>query len=142
MGKLKFVFLGLITIGAIGYACKKEPVDSKIFVEKYLVGRWPLKFEIETVIKNGSDTITPSDTTKFLPADTTLFTNELKFIRGVDTVSYTIDATGENIAFSTPLDSTWNIEYLRKTSFKLVYIRKETSGADVISYITERDFSK
>lgn len=142
MRKLKFAFLGLITVGIIGYACKKEPVDPKLFVERYLEGRWPLRLQIETVIKNGSDTITLSDTTEFLPIDTTLFTNDLKFIRGADTVGYTIDATGENISFSAPLDSTWNIEYLRKTSFKLVYIRKETSGADVISYITERDFSK
>ena len=141
MNKLKFVFL-IIVLGVIGNACKKEPVDSKLFVENYLMGKWPLRAQIETIIKNSNDTISPSDSTIFVPIDTTEFTEDFKFIRGVNMVDFTVDATGENITFSTAPDSTWNIGYLRNTGFKLVYIRKETIGADVISYITERDFSK
>lgn len=142
MGKLKFVLLGLFTLGIVGYACKKEPLDSKLFVERQLVGAWPLRLQIETIIKNGVDTVTPSDTTTFLPIDTTLFTNDLKFVRGATVVDFAVDAAGENITFATAPDSTWNISYLRKTSFKLVYVRKETVGTDVISHIVERDFSK
>lgn len=142
MAKLKLVFLFLIILGIVGYACKKEPVDSKLFVEKYLVGEWPLKFEIKTAIQNGNDTISHSDTTKFTPADTTTFTSDLKFIRGTNAVNFSVDATGENITFTSAPDSIWHIGYLRKTSFKLIYIRKENVGNDVISYITERDFAK
>lgn len=129
-------------LGMVGYACKKEPVDSKVFVEKYLVGQWPLRLQLTTVIKNGKDTITPTDTLKFNPADTTFFTNNFRFVRGADSVNFAVDTNGENITFSTTPDSTWYIGYLRRTNFKLVYVRKENVGNDVISYITERDFAK
>ncbi|WP_113663770.1 hypothetical protein [Pedobacter nanyangensis] len=140
MRKLKFVLMGLLTVGAIGYACKKEPVDSKLFVERYLIGKWPLRMEISSTITNG--TASPRDTTTFNPTDTTSFTSELKFTRRATTVDFTVDAAGENIKFSTSPDSTWHIEYLRTGYFKLVYTRKETVGNNVVSHIIERDFRK
>lgn len=140
MRKLKFVLMGLLTVGAIGYACKKEPVDSKLFVERYLIGKWPLRMEISSTITNG--TASPRDTTTFNPTDTTSFTSELKFTRRATTVDFTVDAAGENIKFSTTPDSTWHIEYLRTGYFKLVYTRKETVGNNVVSHVIERDFRK
>lgn len=139
--KFKIVFISLIAL-ATYTACKKEPVDSKVFVEKSLVGNWPLILQVETVLKNGKDTISPSDSLKFTVADTTTFTADLKFIRKTTSVNFAIDNLGENITFSTTPDSIWHIGYLRKSSFKLVYTRKETVGTDVLYYITERDFSK
>lgn len=140
MRKLKFVVMGLLTIGAIGYSCKKEPVDSKLFVERYLTGKWPLRLEIKRTT-TGSTASLP-DTTTFTPADTTTFTSDLKFIRRATAIDYAVDATGENIKFSSAPDSTWHIEYLRTGYFKLVYIRQETVGNVVTTYITERDFRK
>lgn len=140
MRKLKFVLMGLLTVGAIGYACKKEPVDSKLFVERYLIGKWPLRMEISSTITNG--TASPRDTTTFNPTDTISFTSELKFTRRATTVDFTVDAAGENIKFSTSPDSTWHIEYLRTGYFKLVYTRKETVGNNVVSHVIERDFRK
>jgi len=142
MRKLKFALMGLLTIGAIGYSCKKEPVDSKLFVERYLTGKWPLRLEIKTTIKNDSDTLSFPDTTVFTPADTTSFTSDLKFIRKAAAVNFAVDAAGENIKFSSTPDSTWHIAYMRTNYFKLVYIRKETVGSDVTSYIIERDFRR
>lgn len=142
MVKLRLVLFCLLTMGIIGYACKKEPIDSKLFVERHLVGIWPLRVQIETIIKNNNDTISPSDSTVFTPIDTTAFTSDLKFIRGTNVVDFMVDPTGENITFVSSPDSTLNIAYLRKTSFKLIYTRKETVGTDVISHIIERDFSK
>lgn len=140
MRKLKFVLMGLLTIGAIGYSCKKEPVDSKLFVERYLTGKWPLRAEIKSTITNNISS--PRDTTTFTPADTTTFTSDLKFIRRATAVDFTIDATGENIKFSSTPDSTWHIEYLRTGYFKLVYTRQETVGTTITSHIIERDFRK
>lgn len=140
MRKLKFVLIGLLTIVAIGYSCKKEPVDSKLFVERYLTGKWPLRAEIKSTITNSISS--PRDTTTFTPIDTTTFTSDLKFIRRAAAVDFTVDATGENIKFSSSPDSTWHIEYLRTGYFKLVYTRKETVGNNVISHIIERDFRK
>ncbi len=140
MRKLMFVLMGLLTIGAIGYSCKKEPVNSKLFVERYLTGKWPLRIEIKTTIKN--DTAGRPDTTTFTPADTTTFTSDLKFIRRATAVDFTIDATGENIKFSSTPDSTWHIGYLRTGYFKLVHTRKEIVGTNVILHVIERDFRK
>lgn len=140
MRKLKFVLMGLLTIGAIGYSCKKEPLDSKLFVERYLTGKWPLRLEIKRTI-TGSTASAP-DTTTFTPADTATFTSDLKFIRRATAIDFSVDATGENIKFSSSPDSTWHIEYLRTGYFKLVYTRQETVGSTVTSHIIERDFRK
>jgi len=140
MRKIKFVLLGLLTIGAIGYSCKKEPVDSKLFVERYLTGKWPLRVEIKSTITGSVSS--PRDTTTFTPADTTTFTSDLKFIRRATSVNFVVDSIGENIKFSSAPDSTWHIEYLRTNYFKLVYTRKETVGNTVILHVIERDFRK
>lgn len=140
MRKLKFVLMGLLTIGAIGYSCKKEPLNSKLFVERYLTGKWPLRAEIRSTITNSISS--PRDTITFTPADTTTFTSDLKFIRRATTMDFAIDETGENIKFSSTPDSTWHIEYLRTGYFKLVYTRQETVGSTVTSHIIERDFRK
>lgn len=140
MRKLNFVLIGLLTIGAMGYSCKKEPIDSKLFVEHYLQGKWPLRLEIKTITRN--DTVGRPDTTTFTPADTTVFTSDLKFTRRATSVDFAVDATGENIKFSSKPDSTWHIEYLRTGYFKLVYTHKETIGTNIILHKIERDFRK
>lgn len=140
MRKLKFVLMGLLTVGAIGYACKKDPVDSKLFVERYLQGNWPLRAEIKSTITN--DTSGRRDTTTFTPADTTSFTSDFRFIRRGTSVNFAVDSIGENIKFSSTPDSTWHIEYLRTGYFKLVYTRKEKVGSNEISHVIERDFRK
>ena len=142
MNKVKIIFLSLICFGAIGYACKKEPVDPKLFVENYLIGKWPLKLQVATVIRNVADTITPSDSTVFVTPNETGFTEKQQFVRGTSVVNFNIDATGENITFSGSPDSTWHIEYARKSSFKIIYTRKEPAGTDIISHVLTREFSR
>lgn len=145
MRKLKFVLLGLITVGIIGYACEKEPVDSKIFVEKYLVGQWPIKtyvqleYKNEQLVKNDTIDLTPESDTAKVRVN---YTNDLNFIKGQQTVKYLVDAEGKNITFSTTPDSTWAIAYLRNNYFKIVHTRKETVGTDVFKYVIEQEFSK
>jgi len=145
MRKLKFVFLGLATMGIIGYACKKEPVDSKIFVERYLIGQWPIKTYVKLDLKNG-DTLV-NDTLDLTPDSDTAkvrvrYTEDLNFIKGSQSVKYTIDAEGKNITFSTTPDSTWTIAYLRNNYFKIVHTREEKVGVDVFKYVIEQEFSK
>ncbi len=145
MGKLKFVFLGLITMGAIGYSCKKEPVDSKIFVEKYLVGRWYVNTYVELELTN-NDTTHKDTLYQIVAGDTARrwvrYTAAQKFVRNTDTVSFAIDEKGENITFAASPDSTWFIPYVRPNYFKTVFTRKETSGTDVKRYILEQEFRK
>ncbi|MNK25898.1 hypothetical protein D3C87_442280 [compost metagenome] len=144
MGKLKFVLLGLLTIGIIGYACKKEPVDSKIFVERYLAGQWPIKTYVLLEYKNG--TVLSNDTILPIPNDTAKvrvkYTADMTFIKNGDTIKYDIDAEGKNITFATTPDSTWSISYLRTNYFKIVHTRQETIGTDVHKYVIEQEFSK
>ncbi len=142
MNKVKVIFLCLISFGVIGYACQKEPTDPKFFVENYLIGKWPLKLQVATVIKNAADTITPSDSTVFVTPNETGFTEKQQFFRGTSVVNFNIDATGENITFSGSPDSTWHIEYARKNTLKIVYTRKETVGIDIMSHVLTREFSR
>lgn len=146
MGRLKFCFLGVIVVAIIGYACKKEPVDSKLFVERYLIGQWPIKTYVTLEYKNGViieskiDTILPiqDDTAKVRVR----YTEGMNFIKNGDTVKYSIDADGKNINFATAPDSTWAIAYLRNNYFKIVYTREETIGSDVHRYVIEQEFAK
>lgn len=146
MSKLKLSLLGIMTVGIIGYACKKEPVDSKLFVERYLVGQWPIKTYVTLEYKNGVvipstiDTILPiqNDTAKVRVR----YTQDLNFIKNGDTVKYSIDADGKNITFSTAPDSTWAISYLRNNYFKIVHTREETIGTEVHKYVIEQEFAK
>ncbi len=141
MSRFKYLGFAILLISAV-YACKKDPVDSQKFVENSLIGRWQIRHQILTVVKNGTDTITPSDTTFFNPVDTVDFTKSLKYVNRTDSVSFAADDLGERITFENTPDSTWFIGYLRKTSFKLIHTRKENIGADEVSYITERDYTK
>lgn len=144
MDKLKFVLIGFITVGIIAYSCKKEPLDSKLFVERYLVGQWPIKTYVLLEYKNGTmlsnDTILPiaNDTAKVRAK----YTEGMTFIKNGDTVKYTIDADGKNITFATAPDSTWAISYLRNNYFKIVHSRQETIGTDVHRYVIEQEFAK
>ncbi|MFN0291307.1 hypothetical protein [Pedobacter helvus] len=143
MSKIKFVLLGLVCIGIVGYACKKEPVNSQLFVERYLTGtdftRWPIQSYVRLELKN-TDTLVKDSID--LPVDTAVFNTNLKFIKGVDTIGFSIDETGDHITFSTQPDSTWIIEYLRPSTFKLVHERKETIGTEVTTYKIEQVFKK
>lgn len=144
MGKSKFVLIGLIATVIIGYSCKKEPVDSKLFVERYLVGQWPIKTYVMLEYKNG--TILSNDTILPIPNDTAKvrvkYTEGMTFIKNGDTVKYGIDAEGKNITFTTAPDSIWSISYLRNNYFKIVHTREETIGTDVHRYVIEQEFAK
>lgn len=143
MSKVKFVLLVLVSIGIIGYACKKEPVDSKLFVEQYLTGsdftRWPIQSYVKLEFKN-SDTLVKD--TIDLAIDTAIFHRDLQLIRGTLVVGFNVDAAGENITFATQPDSTWKIDYVRPNTFKLVHERRETVGTDVMTFKIEQIFKK
>lgn len=130
------------------YACKKEPVDSQEFVKNHFLGGWPLKKEISITRENGI--IIKNDTLEFgldspnvvLPLDTVQFTAEGLSIRnkGKDTVSYTIDATGDNITYSLASMGTWNIKTFQWRNIVLTQEKREVSGSNVIIYYKEEQF--
>lgn len=146
MSKLRVGFLGLVIVGIVGYACKKEPVDSKIFVERYLVGQWPIKTYVTLEYKNGVIINSKIDTILPIVGDTAKvrvkYTDAMTFIKNGDTINYSIDTDGKNITFATSPDSTWAISYLRNNYFKIVHTREETIGTDVHRYVIEQEFAK
>ena len=145
MDRSKFLLFGLLILGIIGYSCEKEPVDSKLFVERYLIGRWYVNTYVELEISN-KDTISKDTTYKVISSDTSRiwvrYTEDKKFISGTDTVAFSIDDKGLNINYKTTPDSTWTISYLRNNYFKIVHTREETIGTDVRKYVIEQEFSR
>jgi len=120
MKRLKIVLL-LSTCFALGfYACKKEEVNSQEVVQKQIIGRWPIKYNIKTTFTDNVETKNDTLTT-YNPIDTLVFTAEGHAIKQnktvISDVSYTISADGETITFSP--GSTLKITFLRKTSIGL-----------------------
>lgn len=145
MDRSKFLLFGLLILGIIGYSCEKEPVDSKLFVERYLIGRWCVNTYVELEISN-KDTISKDTIYKVISSDTSRiwvrYTEDKKFISGTDTVAFSIDDKGLNINYKTTPDSTWNMPYVRTNYFKTVFTRTETIGTDIKKYIIEQELKK
>lgn len=145
MDRSKFLLFGLLILGIIGYSCEKEPVDSKLFVERYLIGRWYVNTYVELEISN-KDTISKDTIYKVISSDTSRiwvrYTEDKKFISGTDTVAFSIDDKGLNINYKTTPDSTWNMPYVRTNYFKTVFTRTETVGTDIKKYIIEQELKK
>ncbi|MEJ5992917.1 hypothetical protein WG904_00710 [Pedobacter sp. Du54] len=130
-------------------ACKEEEINNQQFVQNYIVGKWPFKAMIYINRKNG--TITKNDTVIYgldspnvvLKLDTVQFTAEGKYIqKNVDTLNYTIDATGDNITYSRDSIGTWNIKFLRLKSIILTQEKTEKIGLDTYSYYKEQQLIK
>lgn len=143
MSKFKLLPAFLIGIAIVCFSCEKVPVDSRIFVERFLTGKdftkWPIQSYVKLELK-GKDTVHKE--TIDLAIDTVIFNTNSKYIRGTDTVNFSVDAAGENITFSTKPDSTWHIEYLRTSSVKLVHQRSETANGVTTNYKIEQVFKK
>lgn len=147
MDRSKFLLFGLLILGIIGYSCEKEPVDSKLFVERYLIGRWYVNTYVELEVTNNNKDTTRRDTIyQVISSDTSRiwvrYTEDKKFIRGTDTVAFSIDDKGLNINYETTPDSTWNMPYVRTNYFKTVFTRTETVGTDIKKYIIEQELKK
>lgn len=121
------------------FACKKAPIDHKIFAERYLEGYWQVKATIFIDKLNGNTY--RNDTLKII-GDTVVFTPDLKFWRLNTLVPFSVDNNGENIKFNTLPDSTWYINYMRKNEFQLLISKKDTLLSDVKEHNTYRTFTK
>ena len=148
---MKKIIFSITSLLIILSACKKEVINDQEFVKNHFIGKWPLKVSIKITVKNG-DTIvndkiiygldTPVVTVPTPPIDTLLFTADGKYTKKGMTVNYEIDATGDNISYSTTPPSTWKIEYLRNTSIILTQRRTEKVGADTFNYYVEEQLIK
>lgn len=93
--------------------------------------------------KNG--VITRNDTVIFgldspkRVVDTVRFTTGGKYIqKKIDTLSYTIDATGDNITYSRDSMGTWKIKFLRLKSIILSQEKTENIGSATFIYYKEQ----
>jgi hypothetical protein len=119
MKKLKtFALISLIAILAI-YGCKKEEVNNQQFVQGFIIGKWPLKYNIRT-ISNANFGDRNDTLITYNPIDTLVFTADGKVSRRnktvISTMSYSIDETGENITFTGTTATTLKLIYVRSTS--------------------------
>lgn len=137
MKRLSVFTFSIILIAIIVFGCKKEVLTSQEFVQRQIVGTWPLKYSIKTVYTNNipakADTLN-----KNLPIDTLIFSADGIVIKRnkvvISTTSYQIDAAGESITFGTPA-KTQKIIYVRPLSIGL---KTETTLGDVRTIIEDQ----
>jgi hypothetical protein len=151
MKKIVFSITLITSLFIILSACKKEVINDQEFVKNHFIGKWPLKVSIKITTKNGDTTVnekiiygldTPVVTVPTPRIDTVSFTADGKYTKKGDTVNYSIDATGDNISYSTTPPSTWKIEFLRNRSIILTQRRTEKIGADNFNYYIEEQLIK
>lgn len=148
MKKISLLIALFALTSIIIHACKKEEVSNQQFVQNYIVGKWPLKKAVNITIKNGDTTV--NDTINYgigtpttaLPIDTMLFTADGKYTKKGQTVTYTIDETGDNISYKTTPAETWHIKYLRLKSIILMQEKTEKIGSDSFIYYKEQQLIK
>ena len=142
----KYIFFAAVTV--IFYACQKEEVNSQQFVTNHFIGKWPLKKAIFKTTKNGI--VTVNDTliygldspAIFRRVDTVRFTDDGKCVKRGQALSYTIDATGDNLTYSIDSIGTWNIKFLRLKSIILTQEKTEKKGPDTFIYFKEEQLIK
>ena len=142
----KYIFFAVVAL--VFYACQKEEVNSQQFVTNHFIGKWPLKKAIFKTTKNGI--VTANDTLIYgldSPAivrrvDTVRFTDDGKCIKRGQALSYSIDANGDNLTYSSDSIGTWNIKFLRLKSIILTQEKTEKKGSDTFIYFKEEQLIK
>ena len=134
-----FASAALLSAFVLFFSCKKPPVDSKVFVERYLEGAWQIKATVFLDQLNG-DTL--RNDSLILQYDTVAFTRDSQFWRMNSLVPFSVDETGENMKFSTLPDSTWHIDYMKKNEFRLLISKSDTLSTGIYDYRIYRIFAK
>jgi hypothetical protein len=136
MKRLSILFLVCLAIAVI--SCKKTEIDPQIFVERHLIGAWPIKYSIQTIFIDGIEqTPVKGDTlTVYNPIDTLVFTEEGNAIRRnktiISTVGYSISADGETITFNSTPAVTKKITFVRTSSVGFGTETTTTVGGKVV----------
>ncbi len=136
-----FSFIALLSI----YSCKKEEGNGQEFVQNYIIGKWPLKYNIRTV--SNSNFGDKSDTLiRYNPIDTLVFTEDGKVKRVnktiISTMDYSIDATGENITFKGTTTVSLRLVFVRNTSLVIGTEVSSTSNGKTIKTIVADHYIK
>ncbi|MCY1520947.1 hypothetical protein D9M68_557420 [compost metagenome] len=142
---IAFITLIIFTVIAFN-ACKKEEITTQQFVQRHIIGRWPLKARIEITSKNGDTT--QNDTTRFtkddklFPIDTVIFSANGTYIIKESSFKYSVNHTGDSLSISSTPPKHWNIKFLRPQSIILSNERREKVGADIFIYYSEEQLIK
>ena len=133
---IPLILLVLATLSIL--ACKKEVLTPQQFVQKQILGNWPLKYSIRTVYTN--NIATKSDTlNKGLVIDTLVFSADGRVVKRnkieISSTTYTIDVAGEHITFGTTPTTTQNIIYVRPMSIGLT---TETTNGSVKTVVEDQ----
>lgn len=131
------IFVLVIIAACLG--CEDEVVDSQVFVNTRLQGRWPLKYRVTTVYNNNI-AATP-DTVDYDPVDTLIFTPDgMATVRNKTVISsstYSVDAGGQNITFNQTPPVTLQIRFIRYSSIGFGTETTTRNGANEIRTVVE-----
>lgn len=136
MKQLKFIGI-LVAVAIAISACKKEEEEPQVFIQKHILGAWPINYNIKTTFTE--EVLTKRDTlTIYNPVDTMVFTAEGKAIRRnktvISTVNYTISTDGETITLATtPTPTTYKFTFVHITSIGLGTETTTTVGGQKIT---------
>ena len=129
----------VLTVIVIFFGCKDEVIDSQVFVNERLLGRWPLKYRITTVYTN--NIAAAPDTVNYNPVDTLIFTSDgMATTRNKTVISsspYSVDARGENITFNQTPPLTLQIRFIRYSSIGFGTETTTKNGANEIRTVIE-----
>jgi PBP1b-binding outer membrane lipoprotein LpoB len=136
MKQLKSIGI-LMALAILISSCKKTEEEPQVFIQKHILGAWPINYNIKTTLTD--DVVTKRDTiTRYNPIDTLVFTAEGKAIKRnktiISTVDYTIAADGETITLATtPAATTFKFTFVHITSIGLGTETTTTVGGQKIT---------
>lgn len=118
MKKISYLLFAL-GFSSLFFACTKEEIDAKVFVQQKIIGTWPLKYRIQSTYHN--EILKRRDTLNTgLQVDTLVFDANGTFVKRYRTIlttgSYSIDETASNITFAGPPELTQKISFVRENS--------------------------
>jgi hypothetical protein len=141
MKTIKTVALILMICLFAFYSCKKEEVNNQEYVQKFIIGKWPLKYNIRTISNpnfgDKSDTLI-----RYNPIDTLVFTEDgtVKRVNKtlISSMSYSIDEAGENITFKGTTTNTLKLVFVRNTSLIIgTETISKSNGVDIKTTIAD-----
>ncbi|RZJ77062.1 MAG: hypothetical protein EOO47_17880 [Flavobacterium sp.] len=119
MKKFSYLLLFVLGFSTLFFACTKEEIDARVFVQQKIIGTWPLKYRIQSIyhdeILKQRDTLNAG-----LQVDTLVFDANGTVVRRYRTIlatdTYSIDETATNITFVGPPEVTQKISFVRQNS--------------------------
>lgn len=144
MKKFSYLLLSVFVFLATLSACTKEEINAKELVQQKILGRWPIRYVIESTYHN--DVLKVRDTlNQGLQIDTLVFGADGSVVKRysaiISTDTYSIDETASTITFNeAPI--TKKISFVRASSLGFSTETTRDSGSVKIKTVNEEQLIK